>query len=384
MLINGKRALAHVQLVHDITPITGADNIELIHVLGWTLIAKKGEFKDGDKCIYIEIDSKVDENDERFSFLQSKHYKVKTYKLNKFGVVSQGLALPLSLFPELGDLDINTDITNTLHITYAVDEDNVRKSNVDSMTSLKNKKPKLFKNPFVKWLMRFKFGRWLILKLFGKKKNDSFPTHLCSKTDEERIENVPFYLGTGPYYYSEKLDGSSATYAMERKGPNKFEFYVCSRNVRFLNSKEDCFYKENIYWEQAIKYDIEFKLKTYLRSSKHKSIVIQGEIVGPSVQKKTYGLKERDFFVFNIIDDGVRYNTPAMEKIASALSLRTVPILGLIDELPETMEEIKQLAEGKSMIGDCNREGLVYRKINGESAFKNVSLSYLLEKKGKE
>ena len=81
MLVDGKRELAYIQTVHDIEPIVGADNIEKIHVLGWDLIAKKGEFKEGDKCVYIEIDSLVPFDNPVFRFLASKHYKVKTYKL---------------------------------------------------------------------------------------------------------------------------------------------------------------------------------------------------------------------------------------------------------------------------------------------------------------
>lgn len=52
-------------------------------------------------AVYIEIDSKCPETDERFAFLANKKFKVKTMKLGKFKVISQGLALPLSLFPEL-------------------------------------------------------------------------------------------------------------------------------------------------------------------------------------------------------------------------------------------------------------------------------------------
>lgn len=44
MLINEKRALAYTARITDITPIEGADSIELVHVLGWTCIAKIGEF----------------------------------------------------------------------------------------------------------------------------------------------------------------------------------------------------------------------------------------------------------------------------------------------------------------------------------------------------
>ena len=54
-----QRALAHIEQIAWIKPIEGADNIELIGVLGWVCIAKKGEFQVGDTCIYFEIDSKL-------------------------------------------------------------------------------------------------------------------------------------------------------------------------------------------------------------------------------------------------------------------------------------------------------------------------------------
>ena len=96
-----ERALAHIEKIEWVKPIDGADNIELIGVLGWVLIAKIGEFNAGDLAVYIEIDSKVPENDERFAFLAAKHFKVKTMKLSKFNCYSQGLALPITTFPEL-------------------------------------------------------------------------------------------------------------------------------------------------------------------------------------------------------------------------------------------------------------------------------------------
>ena len=88
MIVNGKRALAHIEKVTNIRPIEGADNIEQCYVLGWNLICKKGEFKEGDPCVYIEIDSKVPEREE-FEFLRTKGFKVKTMKLGKFNCISQ-------------------------------------------------------------------------------------------------------------------------------------------------------------------------------------------------------------------------------------------------------------------------------------------------------
>ena len=85
------RSLAHIEKIEWIKEIKGADNIELIGVLGWECIAKKGEFKVGDLCVYFEIDSKLPEKDWS-EFLRPKHFKVKTLKLGKFNVISQGLA----------------------------------------------------------------------------------------------------------------------------------------------------------------------------------------------------------------------------------------------------------------------------------------------------
>ena len=99
MIVDGKRALAHIERVTNIRPIEGADNIEQCNVLGWNLICKKGEFKENDPCVYIEIDSKVPEREE-FEFLRAKGFKVKTMKLRKFGVISQGLDLPQNMFKE--------------------------------------------------------------------------------------------------------------------------------------------------------------------------------------------------------------------------------------------------------------------------------------------
>ena len=43
------RTLATVQTVNAVEPIPGADAIEKIRVLGWWVVAKKGEYKAGDR-----------------------------------------------------------------------------------------------------------------------------------------------------------------------------------------------------------------------------------------------------------------------------------------------------------------------------------------------
>ena len=124
-------------------------------------------------AVYIEIDSKCPETDERFAFLANKKFKVKTMKLGKFKVISQGLALPLSLFPELQDKKIGDDVTETLKITYASEEDVARKTNkIDpnaKYKSMAKRRPKLFANPIVRRIMRYSIGRKIMFMLFGRK-----------------------------------------------------------------------------------------------------------------------------------------------------------------------------------------------------------------------
>lgn len=173
-MANIERALAHIEKIVGVYPIDGADNIERIRVLGWTCIAKKGEFKVGDLAVYIEIDSKCPDNDERFSFLAKKGYKVKTMKLGKFNAISQGLALPITMFPELAQKNIGDDVTHDLHITYSSLEDVKRKKKYDPNAKYKAmaaRHHKLFRKQPFRWLMKRNWGRVFLFAIFGKKKD---------------------------------------------------------------------------------------------------------------------------------------------------------------------------------------------------------------------
>ena len=387
MIINAKRALAYIQHVTNIRPIDGADNIEQCNVLGWNLICKKGEFHEGDPCVYIEIDSKVPEREE-FEFLRAKGFKVKTMKLGKFNCISQGLAMPQSAFKELAGLSEGTDVTDILGIKYSVQEDNARKGNGDPNAKYKSmaaRHQKIFKKKWARWMMRRSWGRKVMFFFFGKKKDNprGFPTFV-SKTDEERVENQPWRIGDGKTYLAtEKLDGTSCTYALERKGRNKFEFYVCSRNVRQQDEKQECYHDHNIYWDLAFKYNIEQHLKDFLNQFPQlKWVCIQGEGVG-SVQGNPLKLTEDDLYVFNFKESQTgRWSSMAGAGQVREWGMKWVPILGEV-QMPDTMEELKVLATGKSKVNpEVMREGIVYRSLDGSDSFKNVSREYLLKHNG--
>lgn len=386
MIINDKRALAYIATIDKIESINNADNIELVYILGWKVIAKKNEFTVGDKCVYFEIDSKLPIADWS-QFMSSKHYKVKTMKLNKFNVVSQGLALPLRAFPELEGLDVGTDVTDKLKVVYAEAEDNSRKKDNPNAKyeSMRARHKKLFKKPWAKWLMKRDWGRKLMFFFFGKKKDNprGFPTFI-SKTDEERVENQPWRIGDGKTYLcTEKLDGTSCTYALERKGKNKFEYYVCSRNVRQQDENQTTYHDHNIYWDLSFKYDIEKHLRDFLYHRPDcKWACIQGEGVG-NVQGNPLKLKEDDLYVFNFKTDvdGRWDSRKGKMLIEKSFGMKWVPIIGEV-QMPNSMQELKALADGPSLVNpEVMREGYVYRSLDGKDSFKNVSNAFLLSKK---
>lgn len=391
MIINDKRALAYTVRCGAIEKIEGADNIELMSVLGWKVITKIGEFHEGDLCVYFEIDSKLPEK-EWSEFMASKKYKVKTMKLGKFKVISQGLALPLSVFDVEIPNEEGVDVTELLGVTYSVDEDNERKSNKvnkdKKYQSMAARNAKLFKKKPFRWLMRREWGRKLLFAIFGKKRDNprGWPTHFpfIHKTDEERVENLPWVLGyERPLIVTEKLDGTSCTYILEKKKKG-YEFYVLSRNVRQADENQACYHDHNIYWDLAFKYDIENKLRKYLNENPWLTYVcIQGEGVG-SVQGNPLKLKEDDLYVFNFIDsENGRYCSTTGKVIIESMGMKWVPILETDYMMPTDMEEFKQFATAKSVVNpNVMREGIVLRDPTNDFSFKNVSREYLLKHNG--
>lgn len=378
MLINGKRSLAYIAGITDIQPIPNADKIELATVNhGWkVVVAKKDNFKVDDLVVYIEIDSKVPET-EQFEFLKDRHYRVKTIKLR--GQFSQGLIMPISAFPQLTNISLGMDVTDILGITYYVAEDNQRK-NFDPNRELKSleDRNKNLKNAFWwKFLIKRTWGRKILFKLFLKKNGKiPFPTKFpyVTKTDEERCENIAdIVLGyKNPLIVTEKLDGTSCTYILERIKRNKFKFYVCSRNYSL---PED----DSIYWQLANKYNIETKLKEYMSMNPDLEYVcLQGEGVG-AVQNNPLKLEHNDLYVFNFIrSDTGRFNSVIGEHEVALMGMKWVPIIDTNYFVPNDMEEFKLYADGKSKVNPkVLREGVVLRDPTNDFSFKNVSRKYL-------
>lgn len=208
----GERALAYLVTVDEIKSLEGYDRVEYARVNGWWCVVRKDELHVGDKAVYFEVDSLVNKDDERFSFMEPRKYKVKTQKMCK--VISQGLLLSLTEFPELSKYDIGTDVTKKLGVTYYVKEDNDRKAKGGNPNEKYNrmaaKHPKLAKKKWFRWLMKRMWGKRLLFVFLGRhidEKKFRFPAWI-KKTDEDRIENCLWMLeDKQPFVVTEKIDG---------------------------------------------------------------------------------------------------------------------------------------------------------------------------------
>lgn len=401
----GERELAYVVIIDGIEPIEGYDRVEMAIVGGWHIIVQKNQFKVGDPAIYFEIDSLVPSDKECFAFLEKRKYRIKTLKM--CGTISQGLLMHAEDFgwknaidadghPLIYDANDNSRfwyadgedrfLTKELGVTYYSAEDRARKGNpVDKYKVMAQRRPNIFKRKWARWFMRREWGRKVMYFFFGakKKKENNWPSHICAKTDVERVQNMMWvFKSHKTYVASEKVDGSSMTVACE---PKKFGFgynyYVCSRNVVFKDENQKCFYDDNIYFEMYKKYNLQEIITRILVDYKLPNVALQMEVYGDKVQKRDYSIKEHRVAVFHVVSGGRKLNMDMAMEICEKYGLPHVPIVDDNYELPETIEELQEFVEGApSALDGKPREGIVfYDKETGQEYFKFVSPNYLLK-----
>lgn len=408
-MLNAKneRELCYVVRVDDIKPIEGRDRVECAVVGGWTIMVRKGQFQPGSLGIYFEIDSQVPEK-EPFMFLEAKKFKIKTqkYKTPDGQFWSQGLLMGAEDFgwttaeresDTCSTCVVDSDgvahyvddesrfLTKQLNVIYAVAEDNSRKAgSADKYKKMAQRNGKLFAHQPFRWLMRYEWGKKLLFVFFGKKKDkkSGWPEWVA-KTDEERVQNMPWILADkSEWIATEKIDGTSTTFTMKRgKRRNQYDFYICSRNVVFDKPDKQCFYDSNVYVEMAEKYNVESVLRQILENRPDLDwVTLQGETYGAGIQKRDYSLKDHDFAGFNFITSaGGRWNSIEAKKLMNGFGIPWVPIVDEHFVLPDTVDELLTIATDKSVIDDGMREGLVFRSQDGAKSFKAVSNEFLMK-----
>lgn len=348
------RKLASIQSVSQIESIRNADAIERVRVLGWWVVCKKGEYAVGDQVVYCEIDALLPERPE-FEFLRANCFKpaivdgdkvvqpagfrIRTVKIR--GQVSQGICFPLSILPEGDQPGIDTDVTEQLGIR--------------------------------------KYEPPMPVGLSGRVKG-AFPSFL-SKTDETRVQVLETVLDENrgrDFVMTEKLDGSSFT-AFLRDG----EFGICSRNLWMEEADE-----ANASARLAKSINLKSRLKM-IQAEFGFQPVVQGELIGPGVQKNKYKLKELQLHVFNLINlENLRCVDHAdFGRILKQVGLTAVPEVGVL-QLGHSVDELVELSIAKSVLNkDVQREGLVFRPpveqyettLGGRLSFKVINPKFLLK-----
>jgi RNA ligase (TIGR02306 family) len=349
------RNMASIQKILKLEPIDGADQIEKATILGWKLVVKKGDFKEGDLCVYCEIDSLMPEIPE-FEFLRQRKFRIKTIRLK--GQISQGIAFPMIILN--GKKYASDKRENPI---YDIKEG-------DDVSSL---------------LGIIKYEPPMPAQLLGEVKG-TFPEFI-PKTDETRVQILLSLIDkykNQKCYVTEKIDGASATYYL-----NDGEYGVCSRNLELKINERNMVSNEFVKMGEVLK--IRNKLIKLGRD-----IALQGELCGLGIQNNRLRMKEKKVLFFNVYDIKKEeyYSYEEAFGILKYLDLETVPILESEYLLENDVSKLITKATARSVITDeCWREGIVIRPIKeiydqeegegllirGRVSFKVINPEYLLK-----
>lgn len=418
----GDRALAHIEKIVDVYSIKDADNVEMVQLLDFHVLVKKGQFKVNDLVCYIEIDSilpdglseenKVLYKEKRkelrvatgddiarveqeiaeilssntiphFEFLRSCDFKIKAKKYNKLGIVSMGIVFSLDILPSDVKPKEGLDVTDILGITKIIEDE-------EEDAKLNNHKG------IHKFLMKNSLYRkvyWMFHKKDPNTKGDWLPI-FPSKSDEEGAQKCYSKMfqkyGNEEWYVSEKMEGQNISAFLYGKnvkksflsrlfGKNEEKIFgVCSRTNYYPVHTDG-----NKFWDTIAKLKFEEKLRKI-----NKNLFIRGEHCGGSIQGNIYKFPETKVFLFEVwdIDQKRKYSYEEFISFCKEYGFEHCPILDDKFKLPNTVQEILDYSNGISVHSPKGqkvlREGIVLRLKNDSSvSFKVRSPEYLVKKK---
>lgn len=361
------RKLVTIRHIKEILPIEGADMIELAKVDDWQVVIKKGEFYPGSYCVYFEIDSFLPTGNPAWQFLVDKQprtfegvvgHRLRTVKLR--GQVSQGFIAKIDLFPQI----IDFVMSRTLDGHFCEDDyAEFRSEDFANMLGVKKYEPPI--------------PAELAGNVVG-----NFPSFI-QKTDQERCQNLGDEIFVenedSRYEITMKLDGTSFTafYKNEQQG-------VCGRNWEL---KAD----ESNNTNTLVRMYIDSGMRDVLHKY-GKNIALQGELMGPGIQKNRENLAKHKLFVFDIydIDNSCYFPPHVRHEILQELwnlglnkdLVDHVPVVAMAESLEDLnifgISGLLEFTEGPS-INHLIREGLVFKRVDGKFSFKAISNKFLLK-----
>jgi RNA ligase (TIGR02306 family) len=348
-------SVAFVAQINEIKEIPGADNIEQAIVGGWSCIVKKGAHKVNELVICATTDAIIPQDlAEKLNitnYLRSGN-RVRTVKLH--GVYSECLIIPFK-YADVStkkSLEAGDDVMEALGIfKYEPPIKNIQLAS--------GKKIRYSENP--NFHVYYKFPN---------------------------MKNVKGMFNEDDYVQiTRKLHGTNARYGIVKKTKltlwdkikrflritdewYEYEFVVGSHNVE-KGSDSQGFYDSNVWYTIADKYKIKEKLWDFAKKFSIPSMlgpgfVIYGEIYGAGIQKNyDYGLKDIEFAVFDIMENGQYYSTKSTHQITNyVLELPHVKILysGLWSQEIQDRYVLNNFIEGTKI----PHEGVVVKYFTGE------------------
>lgn len=288
--------------------------LECARIGDYRVVVKKGAYQDGDKVAYMPQDSVLPENLIKELGLEgrlagARQNRVKAIKLR--GQLSQGLVYPMPAE------EIGADVTAKLGIT---------KYEPPIPTSMSG----------------------VAVAASGK----------TLKYDIESLKRYPDVLQPGQaVVMTEKIHGTWTCLGLYEGEPVVTSKGLSAKGLVFSPDNE-----QNLYWQQYLVSKEKIgELSERLQSS---TFYVLGETYGYGVQDMQYGLKERQFKVFDIYvgkpGEGSYLDYPDLMKHIEGL-FEAVPVV-YVGEYDKQLAYKSANAE-KSTLADCIREGVVIKPL---------------------
>lgn len=314
---------------------SNADALELVRFGGWQCVVRKGDFKAGDRAVFIEPDYMVPTTRPEFAFLDKKKtgkpYRLKAVRLR--GELSFGLLIHVPA--QLSDRAVGDNVMEDLEITR-------------------------YEPPVS--------TRW---KLGGE--SQQAPRLFVPKFDLENWQRYPDFIPEGTIVaITEKLHGCNARFVFHED-----KVYCGSRNLWPVDAPG------NLWWEMLRACPA---IETYIRANPDQ--VVFGEIYG-DVQDLKYGHKpgELSFAAFALLDakngKWIDYADMAHRFNIAGIPLAPLVFVGPFhpshlamaeeDSIAASQREVAQLSEGIVIVPVNERHG----PSAGRMALKMVSNRYL-------
>lgn len=315
--------------ISEVRPHENAERLEIVPIGGWQAVVKKGDFKPGDRAIYIQPDYSIPTARPEFAFLAREgreRHRLRAVRLR--GVLSFGLLIPLPA--ELANSAVGANVMEALGIERYVP---AVQSGADTLPP--EERPNVYAPAF----------------------------------DVESLANFPDVLISGEQVLvTEKIHGANARFLF-----SEGKFFVGSRTRWIAPDGAHV-------WRRAL--DAHPEIRAWCE--RHAETILFGEVFG-NVQSLKYGRENAvSFAAFAALKNDTWISLPVLAETTAA---HGVPMAPVLYQGPWDAAAILPMAEADSAVPGAPaghmREGIVIatspeRRDDavGRVALKHISARY--------